>query len=320
MKNCLKIVFTIAALSAFSPQAQSQGCSDAGFCTMGAMKPDQPFNKKIALKLRSMEVSFYRGSTTLSPIVYVGTLDLSFNILDTKTFFQVKLPYQAVKGNFGKTSGMGDISLCLTRNVSRSGDFDVNVSLGGKIPSNHADMVNETNGLPLPMYYQTSLGTYDLVAGMSAINRNWLFATGIQHPFNKNKNHFTWAQWIPVYKNGEGAGYVRAYDVGYDLKRGTDIMLRIERNFRFSRFNFSAGLLPIYRILKDEVTVPSTGQRIKPDGTTGLALSAIATAGYSFNIQSGVKLLYGRKFIQRDFNPDGLTRHDVMTVSYYYRF
>ena len=39
----------------------SQGCSDAGFCTMGAMKPDQPYNKKIQLKLRSMEVSFYRG-------------------------------------------------------------------------------------------------------------------------------------------------------------------------------------------------------------------------------------------------------------------
>ncbi|MFN8890139.1 MAG: hypothetical protein ACK5WF_21960 [Cyclobacteriaceae bacterium] len=44
----------------------SQGCSDAGFCTMGAMKPDQPYNKKIQLKLRSMEVSFYRGTTTLA--------------------------------------------------------------------------------------------------------------------------------------------------------------------------------------------------------------------------------------------------------------
>lgn len=318
MKNCFKIVFTLSILCPFSSHVFSQGCSDAGFCTMGAMKPDQPFNKKIALKLRSMEVSFYRGSTLLSPIVYVGTLDLSFNIVDAKTFFQVKLPYQAVKGNFGNTSGVSDISLCLTRNVSSAGDFDINVSLGGKIPSNDSNLKEETTGLPLPMYYQTSLGTYDLVAGMSAINRNWLFATGIQHPFNRNKNHFTWAQWIPVYQNGEGAEYVQSYDVGYELKRGTDIMLRVERNFRFSRMNFSAGLLPIYRILKDEVT--KAGERIKPDGTTGLALSAIVTAGYSFNVQSGVKLLYGRKITKRDFNPDGLTRHDVMTISYYYRF
>jgi hypothetical protein len=287
---------------------------------MGAMKPDQPFNKKIPVKLRSIELSFYRGSTTLSPIIYVGTLDLNFNLFNSKTFFQVKLPYQAVKGNFGSTSGMSDISVCLTRNAGRWGSFDVNISLGGKIPSNDADLKDDVHGLPLPMYYQTSLGSYDLVAGMSAINRNWLFATGIQHPLNKNKNHFTWLPWIPVYQNGEGADYVSSYDGAYKLKRGTDIMLRLERNFRFSRINFTAGVLPIYRITKDEVSVASTGERVKPDGTTGLALSVIATAGYSFNIQSGIKLLYGRKITQRDFNPDGLTRHDVMTVSYYYRF
>lgn len=320
MKNCVKIVFAFVALCIFSSHAWSQGCSDAGFCTMGAMKPDQPFNKKIPLRLRSMEVSFYRGTTTLSPIVYSGTLDLSFNLLDEKTFFQVKLPYQAVKGNFGNTKGLGDISFCFTRNVGRAGAYDINVSLGGKIPSNSADLKDETNDLPLPMYYQTSLGTYDLVAGMSLISRNWLFATGIQHPFNKNKNHFTWGQWVPVYKNGEGAEYVRSYDKCYELKRGTDIMLRVERNFRYSRVNFSAGLLPIYRITRDEIADPVTGERIKPEGTTGLALSAIVTAGYSFNVRSGVRFLFGKKLADRDMNPDGLTRHDVMTVSYWYRF
>lgn len=319
MKNCALIVFmAICLILPF--HSWSQGCSDAGFCTMGAMKPDQPFNKKIPIKLRSMEISFYRGTTTLSPIVYVGTLDMSFNILDDKTFFQIKLPYQAVKGNFGKTSGISDISLCLTRNIFSSPQFDFNFSLGGKIPSNDADLKDETFDLPLPMYYQTSLGTYDIIAGMSMISRQWLFATGIQHPFNRNKNHFTWAPWIPVYQNGEGADYVKSYDGAYELKRGTDVMLRIERNFRFSRINFSAGVLPIFRIVKDEVTQASTGQRIKPDGTTGMAMSAIVTAGYSFNIQSGVKILYGKKISQRKVNPDGLTRHDVATVSYYYRF
>ena len=50
-----------------STQALSQGCSDAGFCTMGAMKPDQPYNKRLAVRLRSMEMSFYRGTTSLTP-------------------------------------------------------------------------------------------------------------------------------------------------------------------------------------------------------------------------------------------------------------
>ncbi len=320
MKKCLALFFTISALSLISFNTQSQGCSDAGFCTMGAMKPDQPFNKKIPIKLRSMEVSFYRGTTTLSPIIYVATLDMSFGILDNKTTLQVKLPYQAVKGNLGNTSGMSDISLCLTRNIFTSKNFDVNFSIGGKIPTNDSNLKDEINGLPLPMYYQTSLGTYDVITGISLITRQWLFATGIQHPFNQNSNNFTWAQWIPVYQNGEGAEYVRSYNLGYELKRGTDVMLRVERNFRYSRINFTAGLLPIFRISKDETTNAKTGDRIKPDGTTGMALSAIVTAGYSFNVKSGVKLLFGKKIKQRAFNPDGLTRHDVITLSYYYRF
>jgi hypothetical protein len=320
MKNCLRIVFTVSALTFSASICMSQGCSDAGFCTMGAMKPDQPFNKNIPIKLRSMEMSFYRGSTTLSPIIYVGTLDMSFSIIDEKTSVQAKLPYQAVKGNLGNTSGMSDISLCLTRQVSRGNVFDYSVSLGAKIPTNDSNLKDDVHDLPLPMYYQTSLGTYDLIAGFSMISRGWLFATGIQHPFNENNNHFKWAPWIPVYKNGEDPDYVRSYNRAYELRRGTDVMLRIERNFRFSRINFSLGALPIYRIIRDEIADAATGIRTKPDGTTGLALSVIGTAGYSFNIQSGIKILYGRKLKQRDLNPDGLTRHDVMTVSYYYRF
>lgn len=319
MKKFLPVIFTLSLLAPGWP-ASSQGCSDAGFCTMGAMKPDQPFNKKIPLRLRSIELSFYRGKTMLSPVVYVGTLDLNFNLLNDKTFIQVKVPYQAVEGNLGKTRGMGDLSVCLTRKILTWGAFDMSVSLGGKIPSNNSNLRDDVNNLPLPMYYQTSLGTYDAIAGFSMISRDWLFATGIQHPFNRNGNHFTWTPWLPLYKNGEDPDYVRSYAGAYDLRRGTDIMLRAERNFRFSRINFSIGILPIYRINRDEVTTVSTGERIRPEGTTGLAFSSIATAGYSFSVRSGIKVLYGQKFKSRDLNPDGLTRHHVMTVSYYYRF
>jgi hypothetical protein len=305
-----------------SVEVFSQGCSDAGFCTMGAMKPDQPFNKKIPIRLRSMEVSFYRGTTTTSPIVYVATADLNFSVLDSKTSFQVKLPFQAVKGNFGSTGGVSDISLCLTRNIFSSEKFDINISIGSKIPTNDSNKKNEENGLAYPMYYQTSLGTYDAIAGISLMNRNWLFATGIQHPFNQNKNQFTWADWDPVYRDGQSPDYVRTYAQCYELKRGTDVMLRAERNFRFSRLNASLGVLSIYRINKDEITVDPTGtaERVKPDGTTGMALSGIATLGYSFNVRSGIRILYGKKFMDRERNPDGLTRHDVSTISYYFRF
>ena len=290
-----------------------QGCSDAGFCTMGAMKPDQPFNKKVELKLRSMEISLYRGSTSLTPVIYVATADLNFS-LNGKTSFQFKLPYQGVTGRLANTSGMGDISLCLTRNIIQGENFDVNFSVGGKLPTNKSD--KNVNGYPLPMYYQTSLGSFDFITGISLISRNWLFATGIQHAFNKNNNQFLWTAW----QGGpEDIAYIQKYSNSKELQRGTDIMLRAERNFRFSQWNFTLGLLPIYRINHDEIT-GGDGKRVKPDGTTGLALSAIFTTGYSFDVRSGVKLLIGHKLVQRDENPDGLTRELVTSLSYYYRF
>lgn len=298
---------------------RGQGCSDAGFCTMGAMKPDQHFNKKIKLKLNSMELSFYRGTTTLTPIVYSGTADFNFT-LNSRNTFQVKLPYQWVEGRLGKTQGLGDISLCYTRNLISKEKVSLNVSLGAKIPTNKSDKkVDE--GFPLPMYYQTSLGTYDGIAGISLITKKWLVATGIQMPFNENKNQFLWGAWN---NSEEDPAYIEKYSRAKALKRGTDIMLRVERNFRFSRLNFSVGLLPIYRITKDEISLKNTAtqqfERVKPDNTTGMALSGIVTAGYNFSVRNGVKVLLGRKITQRKENPDGLTRVFVTSFTYFYRF
>ena len=312
MPELRKILSSVFVLLITLSYAHSQGCSDAGFCTMGAMKPDQPFNKKIEFRFRSMEISFYRGTTTLTPVVYVATADMNFG-LSSKTFLQVKLPFQAVTGRLANTSGLGDISLCLTRTIFTSEKYDVNLSLGTKIPSNKSD--KSENGNPLPMYYQTSLGTYDAIAGISLISRGWLFATGIQIPLNSNDNQFLWTKW----NDPAEAGYIQKYANANQLKRGTDVMLRVEKNFRFSRFNFTLGILPIYRITNDVIT-NGAGVREKPEGGKGLAMSGIFTTGYNFNVRSGVKVLLGHKVVQRDFNPDGLTREFVSTCSYYYRF
>jgi hypothetical protein len=293
--------------------ARAQGCSDAGFCTMGAMKPDQPFNKKIDFRLRSMEVSFYRGTTPLTPKIYVATADMSFS-LGAKTTFQLKIPFQGASGSLGETSGLGDISVCFTRNLKSTERYDINLTVGGKLPSNKSDL--DEGGLPLPMYYQTSLGTYDFITGISVVSPKWLFATGIQHPFNQNNNDFLWKRWA---NSGHDEDYIRKYAQAKDLRRGTDVMIRVERNFRFSRFNFSLGLLPIYRITNDEFT-NDEGIVVKPDGAKGLAMSAIGTAGYQFNVRTGIKLLFGHKIVQRERNPDGLTREVVNTLSYFYRF
>jgi hypothetical protein len=204
------------------------------------------------------------------------------------------------------------------------------MTLGGKIPSGYgsdnasgkASNFGSGGSSPgdLPMYYQVSLGTYDLVAGASMINEKWLFATGIQIPIiHNNDNDFRWGKW-PGYP-GE-LSYTQKYFLPNNLKRGTDVMLRVERNFRFLNYNFSVGALPIYRITKDRIYdfTPGIEQQIKVPGTTGLALSVLGSAGYSINANNGVKFIYGYKLTDRDTNPDGLTRDYVLSFSYIYRF
>ena len=97
-------------------------------------------------------------------------------------------------------------------------------------------------------------------------------------------------------------------------------MLRVERNFRFVKYNFTIGLLPIFRVKKDQIFDNTTDSYHKLDGTTGMALSALAGFGYNLNVNNSLKLTYGVKLKQRDVNPDGLTRTSVIIIAYLFRF
>jgi len=329
MKQFLISLFIIGICSTLS---YSQGCSDAGFCSMGAMRPSQVYTKKINFKLRALEFSYYRGTaTSVSPIISAATLDFTFGI-NEKTNFHLKLPYQTVNGNLGSTSGIADISLSLTKNVYSTDQFHINGTLGFKIPTNNSDLdenleseflSDNVTTADLPMYYQTSLGTFDLVLGGSYISKEWMFAVGLQAPLShSNENDFRYSEWnnypdIP--------GYLLDHDLANNLKRGTDVMLRVERAFHFANVDVRLGLLPIFRITKDEILdvtpgSPTEGERIKLDGTTGMALTGLLNVAYHFNTKHSLKMLYGQKITQRDVNPDGLTRDNVLSFSYVYTF
>ncbi len=304
-------------------KATAQGCSDAGFCTMGAMKPNQSFNKKLDIRLQSVEISQGYGFTKFGTHIWATTLDANFSF-NAKTAFQVKLPYMVTSGRLGDTNGFSDISMSLSRNVYNNEHYQIGVTIGAKIPTNNANLSNRDTGAPLPMYYQTSLGTYDLVFGASLISRDWLFAVGYQQALNANNNQFT--KNLAASDDGNFAIIPEAkllYPPGNQIFRGKDIMVRIERNFRFARFNFFVGVLPIYRFTKDTIILPTSAKRVEVLGSDGLAFTVLTGFGYQFSTKSGIKFLYGKKEldgISRITNPDGLSREWVMSVAYLYRF
>lgn len=296
------------------PLSYSQGCSDAGFCTMGAMKPDQLYRKTASVKLRTIEASYYRGKTTLTPIVESFTADASFTI--NQTAIQVKALYQWVDGNLGNNGGAGDISLGATRTVFSANNYSISATIGSKIPLG-AGNAEDSKGRDLPMYYQVNLGSFDLVAGASLLSKKWLIATGIQLPIiHLNENEFEKEEW----RDYPSWDYIKQHPHATHLKRGTDVMLRLERSFRFSNYGFSLGLLNIYRINKDQILNQETGNYVQLDGTTGFAITALSSIYYDLNVTSALRLSYGMKITDREVNPDGLTRHNVLTLAYVYRF
>lgn len=299
-------------------QLYGQGCSDAGFCTMGAMKPDQQYDRNLPITLRSINFTFYEGQSNTSAVIRSGILDLGF-VTKKDITLQVKIPYMFVKGNFGSNQGLGDISLSLTKSITQTQNFELLGTIGAKIPTGRANDIQQDEGVVLPMYYQTTLGTYDFVMGASLINRDWLFSAGYQQPIvHQNENTFSADPQEWAWYEG-GIDYVREHDEAIDLKRGADIMLRVERNWRLSRLNFNVGLLPIYRITKDQGK-NENGEYQQLEGTTGLALSALFGIGYKFNVYSGLSLIYGQRITDRAYNPDGLTRKHVINLSYNYNF
>ena len=77
----------------FSMQTTSilaQGCSDAGFCTMGAMRPDQPFSKKNNVRLRSVSLTQYIGLTKFDDRILTYVAEANVGISD-KWQAQIKL-------------------------------------------------------------------------------------------------------------------------------------------------------------------------------------------------------------------------------------
>ncbi|MFN0050115.1 MAG: hypothetical protein ACKVOU_13415 [Cytophagales bacterium] len=345
------LLFLILIVPFFAQRSYSQGCSDAGFCTMGAMRPNQGFSKKVNLRVRSVEFTQYYGLTTFGLYIFSYTADVNVGITNRLTA-QIKMPYQFVFGSLGNTQGFGDVSISFTQNLISKEAYQLNLSVGTKIPTgsanitkNVADRMGNFADRPLPMYYQTTLGTYDVIAGVSFATKNWLFSTGIQIPLNKNGNQFLWVGTLAGWNETSDSAKAILYPKSRNLERGIDVMLRAERNFRFSNWNTYVGILAIYRLTKDRFLDGPVANGIEREintlnkiyqqniETDNFAITVLVGGGYRFNTKSAIKLMVGYRLVDRfsvqllegkEFlvkrNADGLARLFVTNIGYEYRF
>ncbi len=296
-------------------KAHAQGCSSAGFCTMGALKADQNFSHVKQLKFNYVEINQLLAYSGLGEEIHATTLDASFS-LGEKNQFQIRLPYVWVNGPLANTQGVGDVYLAFTRTLVKERDYSINATIGTKIPRSSTNLATP-DGLPLPLYYSPSLGTNDLIVGASYIDQKWLLGIGYQAPaFNtRTDNQFAPEAWVGTERENQA----ERYDRSVDYQRGADLMIRLERNFRYGRINYFIGAMPVFRFTADEVT-NSAGERELLNDSRGLSLTGIAGGGYSFNAFLTVKLFYGHTLLSKEVNPDGLLKTSVITLAAKYKF
>lgn len=272
-----------------------QGCSDAGLCTVSGL--DSGFGKDEMQTTASYSTIFGLGEQNVFHI----TAQLEVVIPTFKNqAVQIKIPDNFTLGNLGNISGLGDLSLSLNQRLFSQDKLSLNLVAGIKIPSNDANKAKD--GYPLPMAYQTSLGTYDMILGVSTNYNTWQISFGYQHSFEHNLNEFEHKDSNPENFNN--------YQQSYYLQRADDIMLRVEKEFEIDKYNLIFGVLPIYHLWEDKIL---DGQKVP--GSSGLTLNLNAKAEKMLKNNMLLNLIIAAPIIDREIRPDGLTRSFVIVVS-----
>lgn len=292
-------------LICLSPFAMGQGCSDAGFCSAGTMQNHNGQDEYLNQSSVSANLNYGVGEQGVGIIQLVPEINIGFF---TATQLQVKVPFMAVNGNIGSNSGVGDVIVSLSQKLPIDlKDGDILITAGTRLPLGTTDEKDNDRALPMP--YQTGLGTWDGIGGISVRIKQWKISSGVQWVMNdQNKNGFLRAVWT----DNEDA---QKYFESNKLRRGNDALLRIDRSMKVGKLVITPGVLTIYRLNKDSY-VNALGKRTNITGSDGLTLNLNLSADIKLNDKAALNLLAAFPALIRDRRPDGLTRSMVLSFSF----
>ena len=307
MNITTKRIILVCTILCLQANIYAQGCSDAGFCTAGAMQGGKhttdSTKSKTALGFSCSLGAGENGTLIITPQLEGGIPISQHYILEAK------LPFNIASGNLGNHSGVGDVIITCSREfTTHSKDMYVTATLGSRIGVNNANA--SYNGMALPMPYQNSLGTTDIIAGLSmAYTKYFSIAAGYQQPvIQYNKNSYLPQDVYPSVLTDT------TYFASNHLVRKGDILLRAEGKYQWKSILLAAGPLFIYHLGQDGIST-STGSKAMLKGSEGATLNLAFSISYNMK-KSRLDLLGGTPFIVRDYRPDGLTRAWVVTLRY----
>lgn len=283
--------------------AYSQGCSDAGICTI---------NKGF----QQGEITF-KNNLEISAIYSLGEADLVYvspYVSYTKRFnkrysFTAKVTFSSASGSFGTRSQFGDAFLLGNYVFKENNNRQWSALLGFKFPFTASNL--KINGYSLPLDYQSSLGTIDVFVGTNYQFKKWNFNLALQLPvINLNKNSY-----FSEYAGTDDFPSTNLF------QRQPDALIRATYTIQTvnKRISFKPNLLFIYHLGEDSFE-NIFGQREQIKGSDGLTINGNFLASYKLTGQSQIELSLAAPFEVRTIRPDGLTRSFVAGLQYQYSF
>jgi len=300
-----KIIFLVTGLITLTTHfVLGQGCSDAGFCTINSFKPVH--EDSILSFSNQFKVGTFIGQADNHITVYGGYAEYNRSF-GSNFSVNAKLTSLAQNGNDISGFGLSDFYL----NSNYSVNDRIKLTLGAKIPLMGAD--SKLNNLSLPMDYQASLGTFDLIFGVGIEIKKWHFVGAIQQPLSQNSNQF-FAEDYPA------SSSLRSFQTTNNFTRNGDILLRVSYPFSLSpKLKLTPSILPIYHLSNDTYTDKFNVAK-EIIGSKGLTLNGNIYLDYVLNQKSSLQLNIGMPFIVREARPDGLTRSYIANLEYSIQF
>lgn len=287
----------------------SQGCSDAGFCSLGILKNNSPGSgKKYSLAIGANYGAGEQGTSTINPYLEYGVR------INNDLSGQVKMTAVYANGFLGSTFNVGDIFGFVNYAADPTATNQLNFLSGFKIPLSFANDKNK-DGKPLPLDYQSSIGSFDLIEGVNyIIRKKWELNAGIQIPVvQKNKNSF--------FPDEYSDHRINSFPATNNFKRKGDALVRVGHYLflKKSSIMLKPNILAIYHLGEDSYENRS-GQRESINGSDGLTMNAGIIATKRFKNNNELELIVAAPFIVRDSRPDGLTRSVVLNIQYRFIF
>ena len=294
-----------------APWVKGQGCSDAGFCTINSIRDHSSPVPKDSILKNTIKAGLSYGIGDFDIKIVSPYLEYGNSSLNNLTL-SGKITYVMTDGELGKFNNPGDLFFSSSYLINASYNTSINFISGIKIPLNNASATNNSGSLP--MNYQSSLGTFDLIFGLNVLFKDLGVSFAMQQPIiDINKNDF-------ITPADPGSVESKYQSTNNYIRKG-DILNRISYTLDIfkHRFLIRPSILSIYH-MADDTYADIGNENIYINGSQGLTLNGNIFLTYNISKTGSIELILGTPFVTRKSRPDGLTREFVAAFEYIISF